>query len=237
MGTNDIGNLRTRSMSRPHGEHDLSRIYAQRFSANLTYRKRVWRVLVDSFFQSFIPRNGAVLDLGCGYGEFINQVQAGRKYAMDLNPDAAGYLSGETNFILQDCSQPWAVDEGSLDLVFTSNFFEHLPDKVALGKTLDHARSALREGGVLVAMGPNIKLVPGSYWDFWDHHIPLTELALAEAMTNRGFFIERRETAFLPYTMVGKSPVPLALVRIYLMMPMLWPILGKQFLVVARKRL
>lgn len=38
-------------MSLPHNETDLSRIYAQRFAANLDYRKRVWRVLIDSFFQ------------------------------------------------------------------------------------------------------------------------------------------------------------------------------------------
>jgi SAM-dependent methyltransferase len=91
-------------MSLPHNESDLSRIYARRFADNLEYRKRVWRVLIDSFFQQCIPRNAAVLDLGCGYGEFINQVSAGRKYAMDLNPDAPRYLSADVEFIRQDCS-------------------------------------------------------------------------------------------------------------------------------------
>jgi SAM-dependent methyltransferase len=222
-------------MSLPHDESDLSRIYAQRFAANLDYRKRVWRVLIDSFFQQYVPHDASVLDLGCGYGEFINQVHAERKYAMDLNPDAPRYLSSEVEFIRQDCSQPWEVGEASLDVVFTSNFFEHLPDKVALGRTLDQVHKALRPGGRLIAMGPNIKLVPGAYWDFWDHYIPLTESSLGEALENRAFEIKRKEPAFLPYTMAGKRPVPLPLISLYLALPMLWPLIGKQFLVVAVK--
>jgi SAM-dependent methyltransferase len=222
-------------MSLPHNESDLSRIYAQRFADNLEYRKRVWRVLIDSFFQKCIPRNATVLDLGCGYGEFINQVEAERKYAMDLNPDAPRYLSTDVEFIRQDCSQAWPVDEGSLDVIFTSNFFEHLPDKAALGRTLDHAHLALRKGGRLIAMGPNAKLVPGAYWDFWDHYIPLTESSLGEALENRGFSITRKDPAFLPYTMAGKKPAPLPFVRLYLALPVVWPLFGKQFLVISVK--
>jgi SAM-dependent methyltransferase len=222
-------------MSLPHNESDLSRIYVQRFAANLDYRKRVWRVLLDSFFQKYVPRDGTILDLGCGYGEFINQVEAERKYAMDLNPDAPRYLSADVEFIQQDCSQPWAIEKESLDVIFTSNFFEHLPDKAALGRTLDQARQALRKGGQLIAMGPNAKLVPGAYWDFWDHYIPLTESSLGEALENRGFSITRKDPAFLPYTMAGKKPAPLAFVRLYLALPVVWPLFGKQFLVIAAR--
>jgi len=222
-------------MSLPHDESDLSRIYAQRFAANLDYRKRVWRVLIDSFFQRYVPHDATVLDLGCGYGEFINQVRAAHKYAMDLNPDAPRYLAADVEFIRQDCSQPWPVEEASLDVIFTSNFFEHLPDKAALGRTLDQAHQALRKGGQLIAMGPNAKIVRGAYWDFWDHYIPLTESSLGEALENRGFRIDRKESAFLPYTMAGKKPTPLPLVRLYLALPMIWPLFGKQFLVIAEK--
>jgi SAM-dependent methyltransferase len=222
-------------MSLPHNESDLSRIYAQRFAANLDYRKQVWRVLIDSFFQRYVPQDATVLDLGCGYGEFINQVRAGRKYAMDLNPDAPRYLSADVEFIQQDCSQPWAIENDSLDVIFTSNFFEHLPDKAALGRTLDQAHQALRKGGQLIAMGPNAKLVPGAYWDFWDHYIPLTESSLGEALENRGLRIHRKESAFLPYTMAGKKIAPLPFIRLYLALPMVWRLLGKQFLVIAEK--
>lgn len=218
-----------------HNQNDLSRIYQQRFRDNLEYRKTVWRILVADFFQRMIPAGGAVLDLGAGYGEFINQVTSAEKHAMDLNPDAPRHLSPDVRFHHQDCSQPWTLGESKLDAVFTSNFFEHLPDKDALGRTLDNIKTALKAGGVLIAMGPNIKFLPGSYWDFWDHHVALTELSLGEALKTRGFEIEQCVPRFLPYSMVGKRPAHPLLIRLYLKLPVAWPLLGRQFLVVARK--
>ena len=221
--------------NQPHADSDLQRIYAQRFSANLEYRKSVWRILVGDFFQNLIPKNSAVLDLGCGYGEFINQVEASRKFGMDLNPDSPQFLASEVQFLAQDCSQPWQIENSSLDVVFTSNFFEHLPDKAALGRTLDEIRRCLKSGGRLVAMGPNIKCTGGAYWDFWDHYLPLTEQSLGEALENRGFQIKKRLPSFLPYTMAGKKPVSSLLIKAYLRLPVFWKYFGKQFLLVADK--
>ena len=217
-----------------HDQDDLQRIYAQRFSSQIEYRNRVWSILVNHFFSKYIPRDASVLDLGCGYGEFINQVRAARKYGMDLNPDSPRHLKPDVKFLLQDCSQHWDIPDHSLDVVFTSNFFEHLPDKAALGKTLDEVRRCLKPGGCLVAMGPNIKLLPGAYWDFWDHYLPLTELSLREALENRGFTTELCMDRFLPYTMANKRPVSEFLIKVYLKIRPVWRFFGKQFLVVAR---
>jgi len=214
---------------------DLQRIYEQRFERNAGYRRAVWRVLVDQCFQRYAIGSGAVLDLGCGYGEFITQVSCPIKYAMDLNPDAPKRIGSGVQVLVQDCSTPWNLPSDSLGLVFTSNFFEHLPDKAALGRTLDEAKRCLVPGGRLVALGPNIKHLPGAYWDFWDHHLPLTELSLREALENRGFRIEKCLDKFLPYTMASGPKYPLALLRLYLRLPLAWRIFGKQFLIVARK--
>ena len=219
----------------PHDAADLSRIYAQRFAANQAYRRKIWGILIQDFFGKIVPPRGSVLDLGCGYGEFINGVVAAQKYAMDLNPDAAQYLAPGIAFLRQDCSQPWPVADSSLDVVFTSNFFEHLPDKGTLGRTLERVRSALKPGGALIAMGPNIKHVPGAYWDFWDHYLPLTELSLGEALENRGFRIEKSFARFLPYTMARGPQSPPAMLKVYLRLPWVWPLFGRQFLVIARK--
>jgi SAM-dependent methyltransferase len=78
---------------------DLSRIYAQRFSSQLAYRNRVWRILVADFFSKYIPENASVLDLGCGYGEFINHVRAASKFGMDLNPDTPAHLNPDVFFL------------------------------------------------------------------------------------------------------------------------------------------
>ncbi len=218
-----------------HSSADLQRIYEARFAKTAAYRKRVWQILVPEFFQRYVAPNDAVLDLGCGYGEFINEVRCGRKLAMDLNPDAPKHLASEVQFLEQDCATRWQVEAASLHVVFTSNFFEHLPDKEALGRTLDEASRALAPGGRLIALGPNIRYLPGAYWDFWDHYLPLTEASLAEALTNRGFEIVRSEARFLPYTMVKQREYPGIFLRLYLKLPFAWRFLGKQFVVVARK--
>lgn len=214
---------------------ELRRIYEQRFETKTTYRNAVWQVLTDSFFQRWIPTGGAVLDLGCGYGEFINNIRAEKKYAMDLNPDASSHLAKGIQFFEQDCSMPWPLTDGSLDIVFTSNFFEHLPNKSTLARTLREAYRCLKPDGVLIALGPNIRRVPGKYWDFWDHHLCLTELSLGEGMYTVGFGVPTRIASFLPYTMSGTFKYPLWMLRLYLALPILWPVFGHQFLVVGRK--
>ena len=222
-------------MSAAHDPSDLQRIYDARFSSSVEYRKRVWEVLCGDWFQRFVGEKETILDLGSGYGEFSNAIRAGKKYAMDLNPDAPRYLGAEVEFLLQDCSTRWPLADGSLDVVFTSNFFEHLPDKATLGRTLDEIRRCLKPGGRLVAMGPNIKYLPGAYWDFWDHYVILTELSLREALETRGFKMDVCLGRFLPYTMASGPKWPLIFLRAYLKLSWAWKFFGKQFLVVARR--
>lgn len=221
-------------MSDPRQE-EVARVYANRFGAMTEYRRRVWRVLVERFFQQFVPETGTILDLGCGYGEFINTVKARRKFGMDLNPDSKSRLNAEITFLQQDCSVAWPLDQDELDAVFTSNFFEHLPNKSTLGRTLDEVFRCLKPGGRLIAMGPNIRVINGRYWDFWDHYLPLTENSLAEGLIVRGFAIDRCHARFLPYTMVGGPEYPLWMLRVYLRFKVLWSFKGGQFLIVARK--
>lgn len=218
-----------------NSQTDLQRLYKQRFHAKRQYREAVWKALVEHFFQRFISKTDAVLDLGFGYGEFIRLIECGEKFAMDLNPDGKEYLPADCQIFTQDCSAPWPLPPESLNVVFTSNFFEHLPDKRSLGETLDHAYRALKCGGTLIAMGPNIARVSGRYWDFWDHHLPLTDKSLREALTSRGFQIQQCRPSFLPYTMEFRPETPPWMIALYLKLPFLWPIFGHQFLIVAEK--
>ena len=214
---------------------ELERIYSVRFTGIEDYRNRVWQVLISNFFSRWIGRESTVLDLGCGYGEFINNITAGQKYGMDLNPASRERVSPEIRLIEQDCSLPWPLQSNSLDTVFTSNFFEHLPTKASLQGTLLEARRCLRPGGRLITLGPNVKYLGGSYWDFFDHHLPLTELSLSEAMIMAGFEVEHAIPKFLPYTMCQGIRPPIWTLRLYLRFPVAWRLFGKQFLVISRK--
>jgi SAM-dependent methyltransferase len=213
---------------------DLQQIYQARFGGRSTYRQQVWRVLCR-FFRTWIPSDATVLDLGCGYCEFINAIDARQKYGMDLNPDARGFAAPGVTVLEQNCAEPWAVPAESLDVVFSSNFLEHLPDKTAVEQTLAHARRALRAGGTIVLMGPNIKYAPGAYWDFSDHYVALTERSLEEVLTRGGFQVDTCVGRFLPYTMSSGRTYPMWMLRLYLSMPWAWRFFGKQFLLVARK--
>lgn len=210
--------------------------YRIRFARSDRYRNDVWKILCDEYFSMFVSPEAHVLDLGAGWGEFINNIQAVRKYAMDLNPDTGRRLSGETQFLHQDCSQEWRIQKESLDVVFTSNFLEHLPDKDHVERTISEAYRCLKYDGLIICLGPNIKYVPGVYWDFWDHFIPLTELSLSELLRLKGFCIQSSIPRFLPYSMsTGRTP-RLFMVELYLKLPALWPLFGKQFLVIGRKK-
>jgi SAM-dependent methyltransferase len=192
-------------------------------------------VLAGEVFSKWIASDSSVLDLGSGYCEFINQISARRKFAMDLNPATKSNAHSDVAVLPQDGSAEWQVPAATLDVVFTSNFFEHLPDKSALERTVRNAFRCLKPGGRLIALGPNIRYSAANYWDFYDHHIALTDRSLIELFQKCGLAIEHSRPQFLPYTMANGRRHPAWILKAYLRMPPLWRLFGKQFLVVARK--
>ena len=209
--------------------------YKMRFSKAEYYRDNVWKILCREYFSRYVPTEANVLDLGCGWGEFINNIRAAQKYAMDLNLDAATHLTKDIHFLHQDCSQEWQLPSESLDIVFTSNFLEHLPNKTCVESAISEAFRCLKPAGLIICLGPNIKCVSGEYWDFWDHYVPITEASIYELLRLKGFSLELCIPRFLPYSMsTGRTP-PLLLVKLYLKLSVIWPFFGKQFLVVGKK--
>jgi SAM-dependent methyltransferase len=222
---------------RPGSElpEDLQKLYSTRFTGQEVYRNRIWQVLTSEFFSRWVEASNTILDLGCGYGEFINNVKAGKKFAMDLNPSTKDRLDGDVEFLEQDCSLAWPFPDNSLDVIFTSNFFEHLPTKHVLLATIAEAHRCLKPKGRLIALGPNVKYLTGTYWDFFDHYLPLTELSTSELMSLSGFRVEQCIGRFLPYTMsMGYQP-KIWKVRLFLKFPIVWRFLGHQFLVIGQK--
>lgn len=214
----------------------LQTIYAERFGrTGLEKRRRVWKILCADFFNDLIPPDAAILDLACGYGEFINQVRASRKFAIDLNPDAPQFLANDVTYYCKPATDLSDVPPVSLDVVFTSNFLEHLRDKAECDRVFSSVLGALRPGGRFIILGPNIKYAYKEYWDYYDHYLPLSHLSLAEGLTLANFRVQRIIPRFLPYTMNSGLPAPDLFIRAYLRLPFAWRFLGKQFLVIAEK--
>jgi SAM-dependent methyltransferase len=214
----------------------LASLYRMRFPGpSLGRKNEVWKVLCRTFFSRFIKPTDVVVDIGCGYGEFINNITAARRVAIDLNPDAQALLNPDVEFHLCAATNLGDAGVSMVDAIFTSNFLEHLPDKATLDIFLGQVRAMLKPGGKYIIMGPNLRYLPGEYWDFYDHHVALTHLSLSEALRLAGFEIEICIDRFLPYTTQTKMPTHPFLVRLYLLFPPAWRLMGKQFLIVARK--
>ncbi len=220
----------------PLDPDSLAHLYRERFTErDVAFKGRMWEVLADRVFQRYVRPTDTVLDLGAGRCEFINAIRAAEKIAVDLNPDLP--LHAQDARAVQAPSTDMApVETGSVDVVFTSNFLEHLPDKAAVLHTLAECRRVLRAGGTLIVLMPNIRYLAGKYWDYFDHHTPLTHLSLVEALTIAGYEPHRVVPRFLPYTVKQRGlPKSTALLRLYLWLRPLWPMFGRQMLVVARR--
>jgi ubiquinone/menaquinone biosynthesis C-methylase UbiE len=121
----------------------------------------------------------------------------------------------------------------SVDCVFMSNFLEHLPSKELVLSTLRESQRILKPGGRVMILQPNIRFLPGEYWDYFDHHTALTDRSLAEALVLAGFEVSVCIPRFLPYTTKSRLPQSPWLVALYLRLPFFWRFLGKQAFLVG----
>src|SRR5215216_4132212 len=105
---------------------DVQRIYERRFSPDLQFRDKMWKILCRVFFQRYVRPENHVLVIGAGYCEFINNIQANRKTAVDINPDLERYVGSGIKTVIASTTSMRGVADNSVDIVFASNFFEHL---------------------------------------------------------------------------------------------------------------
>ncbi|MFK7734064.1 MAG: class I SAM-dependent methyltransferase [Pseudomonadales bacterium] len=216
---------------------DLDKLYRIRFSQQQREAKdRVWKVLCEDYFQRFIPSSATVLEIASGYGEFIRHIDAQKKVAVDLNPDSADCLGTDIDFHLGSAAQLDMLADNSIDVCFSSNFFEHLPDKEVMDQVLIEARRVLKPSGIYLAMQPNLRSEPGKYWDYYDHVLPLTHLSCKEAFEKAGLTVTKLVPKFIPFSTDSKLPQHPLLVKAYLYLPIVWPLLGGQFVIAGQKR-
>ena len=169
---------------------DVQELYQNRFSELALARKNaIWKILCDEFFSRYVAPDATVVDVGAGYCEFINNISAARKIAIDLNSDIQNHASPGVEIVHDDASAMTTIADDSIDVVFMSNFLEHLVDKAAVFSTLQESRRVIRPGGRIIILQPNIRFLAREYWDFFDHHTPLSDRSLSEALQLLGMKI------------------------------------------------
>lgn len=215
---------------------DAQTLYRHRFEdEQLPSRRRIWRTLCKHFFQRYVDVQDVVLDVGAGYCEFLTAIECRERIAVDQNPDVERYAPEGTRIVLASSVDFAEVENESVDVAFASNFFEHLPDTEALLQTLREVRRVLRPGGRLLVLQPNIAATKERYWDFLDHHLPLTEKTVVEALQVCGFQVREVRARFLPYTTKSRLPQHPFFIWLYLKAPIAHRFLGGQAWVVAEK--
>lgn len=216
---------------------DFQKLYAERFAQeDLPAKSKVWKILCTEFFSRFVPRDGTVVDIGAGYCEFINNIKCGRKIAIDLNPDVTRFADPDVEVINESCMAVESLPDNSVDVVFMSNFLEHLQNKKEVFDTLQESKRILNMGGKILILQPNIRFLSSNYWDFFDHHTPLSDRSLIEALSALDMKVVENYPRFLPYTSKSKFPKGGVFVKMYLRLPWIWPLFGKQAFIVAEKR-
>ena len=215
---------------------EVQDLYRVRFDPSEKAAKdRLWKIIC-AHLQRWFPENGTVLDLGAGYCEFINNIKAARKVAVDMNPDTVTCAGPDVQVINAPVVPLPSMRTDSIDAAFVSNLLEHLADKAQVMELLREVLRVLKPGGRIVILMPNIRFAYREYWDFFDHQVPLTEKAVVEACTMAGYRPIEVIPAFLPYTTKSRFPQWSVLVRLYLAVPLFWRFFGKQALVVAEKK-
>ena len=215
----------------------LKKLYANRFdSRQMQAKVALWKVLIDDFLQNYVPPDSAVLDIGGGYCEFINQIMAEKKCLIDLNPDSKFFANADVNVLNIDVLNldVYTSLTEQFDRIFISNFFEHLRNKEELVKIISFCFDALKPSGSLLVIQPNFKYSYKEYYDFIDHQLPITHLSLQELLQTVGFEIDLILPRFLPFSTKGRPASPW-LLKVYLKLPFLWRFLGGQMFVKASK--
>lgn len=156
------------------------------------------RRMLDANFRRHLPdrKDAAILDIGCGFGDFLEYVQA-EGYAnlagVELDAeraDAARRRTGVAVEVITDLGQFLAARVRRYDLIVLKSVIAHLPrDKVVA--YLHAMRDALSEDGRLVVETFNASRWTGPYLLYNDptHLWAYTEYSLREVLEAAGFHV------------------------------------------------
>lgn len=192
----------------------MSEYYATRYTDN-PGRRKVWLAIVDYLSKFVRDDMDVIVDVGCGYGDFINNMRGERLIAVDLNPGAEKYLRQEIKFFCSPATDLSFIDTSSVDLIFTSNLLEHLTDS-ELVLVMSEFRRILKIGGVVITMQPNFYYAYRQYFDDYTHKKVFSHESLVDFFLANGFCLDTIEKRFLPFSLKSRLPKSYWLTKLYL---------------------
>lgn len=198
-------------------------------------RRKVW-IEIARYLQRYIKKDSNILDMGSGYCDFINFIKAKKKYALDKCIDPNKFASQEVITIFGDFSLiKDKIKDNSLDVVFASNFFEHLKEE-ELEKCINLLKKKMKEKGRLIIIQPNFRLCYKNYFDDYTHTKAWTDISLRDYLKSKNFAIHIVKPKFLPFSMKSMLPKIRFLVRLYLNCP-IKPFASQMLIVCSNKKI
>lgn len=194
-------------------------------------RSLVWRALWHFYFSKHIAPHHTVLDLGAGYGDFINNVVARRRIAVDQWSGLADHVAAGVEVIISPVTDLGAIAEGSVDYAFASNLVEHLT-QTAFADLLAELSRKLSSEGQLTLLQPNYRYAYREYFDDYTHVAVYSHITLTDFLHAHGWEVLDVHPRFLPLTVKSRAPSWQWLIGTYLRSPI--KPLGKQMLITAR---
>jgi SAM-dependent methyltransferase len=210
---------------------EVSQEYFQtRFSEDAR-RDVMWETLCRFYFSRFISPTDSVLELGSGYGCFINHVTARRRVAVDAWDGFVKHLESGIEGRVANVTDLSFLESSSINFAFASNLFEHITQE-ELANILSQLKRILVPNGTLNIIQPNFYYSYREYFDDYTHRTIYTHHSLCDFLEAHGYRILESKPRFLPLTLKSKLPVSPLLIRLYLASP--WKPLGKQMLIRAK---
>jgi ubiquinone/menaquinone biosynthesis C-methylase UbiE len=206
------------------------------FDSRLAYDKKrvvLWNTLCKHFFQKLLPPHASVLELGAGWCDFINTIEADNKTAVDIWDGIKKHAKSGVITIIGSATDLDEVSSESIDMVFASNLFEHLTQTQII-EILSQTSRILKKTGRLVLVQPNFRTSYKRYFDDYTHLTIWTDTGMTTFLEANGFQIEQAQAKFLPLTVKSKLPTSSLLIRLYLRLP-IKPLAG-QMLIVANPK-
>ena len=193
-------------------------------------RDTVWKSLWRFYFCKLISPSDCVLDLGCGYGDFINNVVARHRIAIDSWDGFLAYVDSPIQRVVGSVTDLDFIEDRSVDFAFASNLFEHL-SKTDFACVLEMLRCKLSLRGTLNILQPNYRYAYREYFDDYTHLSVFSHVSLTDFLKANGFDILDIKPRFLPLTVKSRLPVSPWVIKAYLASPV--KPLAKQMLIRA----
>ena len=100
-----------------------------------------------SKFSEHIRPSDTVVDLGCGGGYLLHELQCRRKIGVEINP-AARKVAAERISVVPSLSK---IKDGTVDVIISNHALEHVLDPLAV---IHEAHKKLKNGGLAVFVVP-----------------------------------------------------------------------------------